>query len=271
MKNLYHKVAVASVCTALGFALGANKEAKAASGLYFSFPHYQYASTTYHAIDNDLDGVVDAVTSVGSPDPDNGYFHSWNYPVERTTVSEIAAVLGFKLPSLAWFGLGDGPDPTIRVTSIYNAVVSIPTLNWPPYDLYGSRILGLFGYSSLTTGSDLEAGVLLGSVEITEWGRRSVEFDVTSFLNEQVTNNNQNNQFATFAVRSLKQNSIILPNDYRNGSPPMMIAASGEYEIVEPEPVPEPTTIFGSAIALGVGGWLKRKKSSQQNKTTPQH
>jgi hypothetical protein len=37
------------------------------------------------------------------------------------------------------------------------------------------------------------------------------------------------------------------------------------------EPVPEPTTIFGSAIALGVGGWLKRKKSSQQNKTTSQH
>jgi len=29
------------------------------------------------------------------------------------------------------------------------------------------------------------------------------------------------------------------------------------------EPVPEPTTIFGSALALGVGGWLKRKKSSQ--------
>ena len=35
-------------------------------------------------------------------------------------------------------------------------------------------------------------------------------------------------------------------------------------------PVPEPTTIFGSALALGVGGWLKRKKSSQQNKTTSQ-
>ena len=35
-------------------------------------------------------------------------------------------------------------------------------------------------------------------------------------------------------------------------------------------PVPEPTTIFGSAIFLGVGGWLKRKKSSQQDKTAPQ-
>ena len=37
------------------------------------------------------------------------------------------------------------------------------------------------------------------------------------------------------------------------------------------EPVPEPTTIFGSALALGVGGWLKRKKSGQENKTTSQN
>jgi hypothetical protein len=35
--------------------------------------------------------------------------------------------------------------------------------------------------------------------------------------------------------------------------------------------IPEPTTIFGSALALGVGGWLKRKKSSQQNKITSHH
>ncbi len=32
--------------------------------------------------------------------------------------------------------------------------------------------------------------------------------------------------------------------------------------------VPEPTTIFGSALALSLGGWLKRKKSSQHNKTS---
>jgi hypothetical protein len=37
------------------------------------------------------------------------------------------------------------------------------------------------------------------------------------------------------------------------------------------EPVPEPTTIFGSAIGLCLGGWLKRKNSNRQNKTTPQH
>ena len=31
MNNLYHKVAVASVCTVLGFAVGASSEAKAAT------------------------------------------------------------------------------------------------------------------------------------------------------------------------------------------------------------------------------------------------
>jgi len=42
----------------------------------------------------------------------------------------------------------------------------------------------------------------------------------------------------------------------------------GSEQTLDFQPVPEPTTIFGSALALGVGGWLKRKKSSQQNKTT---
>ena len=36
------------------------------------------------------------------------------------------------------------------------------------------------------------------------------------------------------------------------------------------EPVPEPTTIFGSFIALGVGGWLKRRNLSRQYKTAAQ-
>jgi hypothetical protein len=36
------------------------------------------------------------------------------------------------------------------------------------------------------------------------------------------------------------------------------------------EPVPEPTTMLGTALALGGGGWLKRKKSIKQNKTKSQ-
>jgi hypothetical protein len=50
MNNLYHKVAVASVFTALSFTLGANKEAKAAT---FSLP----STITSEIADYDLTNV----------------------------------------------------------------------------------------------------------------------------------------------------------------------------------------------------------------------
>jgi hypothetical protein len=59
MNNLYHKVAVASVCTALGFVLGASPEAKAAS--------FTFAPTiTFEVIDGGIfgdsfDGLGDQV------------------------------------------------------------------------------------------------------------------------------------------------------------------------------------------------------------------
>ena len=49
MNNLYHKVAVASACTALGFALGGSEEAKAAT--------FTFAPTiTFEVIDYSWDG-----------------------------------------------------------------------------------------------------------------------------------------------------------------------------------------------------------------------
>jgi hypothetical protein len=52
MNNLYHKIAVASVCTALGFALGANKEARAAT---FTFT----STSSSFVVDYNQDGVID--------------------------------------------------------------------------------------------------------------------------------------------------------------------------------------------------------------------
>jgi hypothetical protein len=84
------------------------------------------------------------------------------------------------------------------------------------------------------------------------------------------------NQMLTFNILSFVVNQKINNNNYFG----VIIQASGEPFFtlsdkasltITTEAVPEPTTIFGSALALGVGGWLKRKKSSQQNKTTPQH
>jgi len=85
---------------------------------------------------------------------------------------------------------------------------------------------------------------------------------VTSFVNQRVNNSDA---FAGFSIRALNFGAVPLTS---NGSrtPLKLIVETADVA----EPVPEPTTIFGSAIALGVGGWLKRKKSSLQNKTTSQ-
>ena len=70
---------------------------------------------------------------------------------------------------------------------------------------------------------------------------------------------------------SLKLNSANIGGRLSGQDVSSSFGGAGIKQTVEVQPVPEPTTIFGSALALGVGGWLKRKKSSQQNKTTPQN
>jgi hypothetical protein len=78
-------------------------------------------------------------------------------------------------------------------------------------------------------------------------------FNVLPFiLNQRIENNNS----FLLSIRPDKDAFVILP-------------WQTNLTIIT-EPVPEPTTIFGSALALGVGGWLKRKKSNRLNKTTPQ-
>jgi hypothetical protein len=82
-------------------------------------------------------------------------------------------------------------------------------------------------------------------------------FDVLPFISQNIKNNN------TFGGFSLRIDDAYLTLN-ENASLTIITADVAE-------PVPEPTTILTAAVALGWGGWLKRKKSSQQNKTTPQH
>jgi hypothetical protein len=80
---------------------------------------------------------------------------------------------------------------------------------------------------------------------------------VTSFINELVSTGDA---FAGFKIQVPTPGMAAL---YEN---PRLIITTVDVA----EPVPEPTTIFGSAIFLGVGGWLKRKKSTSQNKAKSQ-
>jgi hypothetical protein len=110
--------------------------------------------------------------------------------------------------------------------------------------------------------SDYEAGVFLNSVDLSSSSAGDIiSFDVTPFVNQLVSNNDA---FAGFGIRASNFGGVSLGATNKN---PSLIIETANVA----EPVPEPTTIFGSALALGVGGWLKRKKSSQQNKTTPPH
>ncbi len=84
----------------------------------------------------------------------------------------------------------------------------------------------------------------------------NIDFSVTPFVNELIS---KNNAFAGFSVSD---------NDYHMGDAILNQNASLIITTVDgSEPVPEPTTIFGSVIGLCLGGWLKRKNSSRQNKT----
>jgi hypothetical protein len=73
----------------------------------------------------------------------------------------------------------------------------------------------------------------------------NIDLTVTSFVNELIR---RNNAFAGFGISE---------NEWHFGDATLDQNAS---LIIETEPVPEPTTIFGSALALVVGAWLKRNK-----------
>jgi hypothetical protein len=258
MNNFYHKLAVASICATLSFPLGASEEAKAAT-----FNSYFPYSLTFHAYDGgsfgSFDGLGDAVDSFGRPDPDStGAFHSW-YLVERTTTEESAALVEFSIPDLTWVSTGYRTDT--RITNIISAILLVEGRDVVSDDSY--HPLSLFGYvgNGTAEASDLEAGIFLGSsTGLTQDGRNIFSFNVTPFLNRLVSNNNE---YAGFSLRSLTENTTFLMGyeGYSGRNFPPTLIVEGEYEVV-----PEPTTIFGSAIGLCLGGWLKRRKSISQNK-----
>ena len=126
--------------------------------------------------------------------------------------------------------------------------------------------LGIFGYigNGTVDASDFEAGVFLSSVDISSSSPGDIlSFDVSPFVNQRVSNGDA---FAGFGIRALNLGALTLGGANFSGIQPRLIIETADVG----EPVPEPTTIFGSAIGLGLGGWLKRKKSSQQNKTKSQ-
>ena len=261
MNNLYHKAAVAFVCTALSFTLGANKEAKAATIILTPITQF---------------GVQDFYPAFGIPSNGTGDIYTNSAgPVVKGTIVEIAWLAEFSM------GLFSYAPNTLPKTLISRAIlqtgiylgVSDWELNYPnsPRNLSvfprtNPGRLGIFGYAGngVRDLSDFEEGRFLASVDISSSSSGdTLNFDVTSFVQQM---SGPRFSISGFSIRALNPGAISLsPNS--SGFEPRLIVETVDVA----EPVPEPTTIFGSALALSLGGWLKRKKSSQQNKTTPQH
>jgi hypothetical protein len=248
MNNLSHKVAVASVCTALGFVLGANTEAKAATFTLAPTITFEVVDSSYG--DNSFDGRGDEVFP--------GNFDT----VVRGTLGETAEFAEFNIGSLSL------ASNTVISSAILQAeILSFLVTGLGVEDYTNPGSLGIFGYlgNGTVEASDLEAGVFLSSVDVSSSSPGDIlSFDVTPFVNQRVNNGDT---FAGFGIRALNFGGLALQRGEFSGIRPRLIVETADVA----EPVPEPTTIFGSALAIGVGGWLKRKKSNQQDKTTPQH
>jgi hypothetical protein len=251
MSNLYHKFAVASVGIALGFALGANKEAKAAT--------FTLSASGFLVGDYNLDGLGDGIYG-GVPLP-VGIRRGANF-----SGNEYRSFYQFNIAQLSL------ASNTVISSAIFtNTINSVENLYHPHHDPM-LDVRGYVGNGMASPSYFSQEGVSLGYVRLFESSPgTNFNLNVTTFVNQIVSNRES---FAEFGFRTnhISEDDYYGDNGYSNDNRSFITLrgpASLTITTVDAEPVPEPTTIFGSVIGLCLGGWLKRKKSSQQNKITP--
>ncbi len=246
MNILSRKVAVTSVSTILSCVLGVSPEAKAAS---FTFTSLFVPS---FILDIGSDGVADLTIAPGGH-------------VAKGIPAEVAVGVEFNIDSLFM------ETNTIITKAVFEAKLGVPGYFFNAEMVGKPSSLGIFGYvgngiveglgGGTVSNADYAAGVFLSSVDISSLSTGDTfNFDVTNFINQRVSNGDA---FPGFIIRALDLGGIGVLSS--NESSPLTRSLIVETADVA-EPVPEPATIFGSAIGLGVVGWLKRKKLNQQNK-----
>jgi hypothetical protein len=234
MTNLYHKVAVTSVCTALSFVLGTSEEVKAVT---ITVP-----PTVQFGVNIRYDRLNFVTTNLSS------------------SYDQVSSGPGSYTRRLAEFNISSfflASNTIIKSAVFQDKISSFGGLRPVSLD-----ILGYVG-NGTAEASDGLGDIVLSSVDISSSSPGdTLNFDVTTFVNQQVRNRNA---FAGFAI------DVSFFGGATFGGTDALGRSSLVFETVDAaEPVPEPTTIFGSAIGLCLGGWLKRKKLSPQHKTTPQ-
>lgn len=236
MNNLCQKAAFASICTALGLTLVGNLEAKAATFIL-------EPTITFEVIDGGFIDIFDGRGDLVFP----GNFDT----VVRGTFGESAEFAEVYIRSF------DLPERRIISSAIFQAdIYSFDTFGLGIYSINPGS-LGIFGYvgNARVEASDFEAGVFLNSVDISSlFPGDTISFDVTPFVNQLVSNGDA---FAGFGIRALNLGSLTLGGGNFSGISPKLIVKTPDNTVS----IPEADTIFGSTIALGLGGLLKRKNS----------
>jgi hypothetical protein len=244
MNNLYQKVAVVSVCTALAFVLVANKEAKAALLTLTSTTSFSVGDKNQDKLGDYIYG--DVPLSVGIKDErhtrnnqeneEYKAFYEFNLAslslAPNTAISSV--IFQTKVNSISWY------DPESRFDAqgyIGNGQADVSDFQ------AGGYLDGIYFYSVMNTGSEIDLSPIFS-------------FNVLPFISKRFKNND------TFAGLKVFPRGGYLPLDQEAN----LIITTVD-EVTE---VPEPTTILSAAIALGWGGWLKRKNSIKQNKTKSQ-
>ncbi len=266
MKNLYGKVALASVSIALGFALGANKEVKAAT--------FILENSGFYVADTNRDGLGDWYYG-GVPLPVGAREGLTYGSYGEYFREEYRAFYEFNIAQLSL-----APNTVISSAIFKNVINSVERLEDTHYNP-SLDMTGYVGNGSSDSSDFSKEGVSLGSVPL--WyslAGTTFNLNVTTFVNQIVSNRES---FAGIGFRSnpFSEDDYYGDNGYSNDNTSYITLgslddsyyqypfASLTITTIDAEPVPEPTTIFGSLIGLCLGGWLKRKKSSQQNKITP--
>ena len=273
MNNLYHKFALASVCTALGFVVGASEEASSAT---FTLTATEFiVEDIYTPNGYGTDGLGDELLNNRY---DNEFIQTEEGCPSIVRFPSVGKIRNRERRAFYEFNIGNlslAPNTVISSAIFQASIPSAESLSFPGLFLY----LDIFGYvgNGSPDLSDFGAGVRLDNENILIpfpdiIPKDIVNFDVTGFVNERVSNRDP---FAGFGIRVENYGRNSRVGIYNSGK--ATLGGTTNYTpslIIETvdaaEPVPEPTTIFGSALALSLGGWLKRKKLSPQNKTRSQ-
>jgi hypothetical protein len=238
MNTLYQKVAFASVCTALGFVLVANKEAKAAVLTLTS-------TNSFFVGDKDQDGLGDYLygdvpLSVGIKDErwirnnreDEKYKAFYEFNVANLSLAPntaiSSAIFQTKANTISWY---DSQSRFDAQGYIGNGQADVSDFQ------AGGYLDGIYFYTVLNTDSEIDLSPVFS-------------FNVLPFINQRLKNND------TFAGLKVFTNAGYLTLDQEAK---LIITTVDDVT----EPVPEPTTILSAAIALGYGVILKRKSSKK--------